>query len=707
MELVANKDVPSVIGEITDVRKVYRLRRKILQLANDESNRFNHEYIGTEHILLGLVSEGTGVATKILSHLGIDPHKIRLEVEKLMPSGPDAVIMGKRPQTPRAKKIIEYAMEETRSLNHDFLGSEHILLGILHDKESVASVVLTNAGVTLESARAQALLLIAEGVSDPPRAQWPRREGPLGIASKTPTVCPHCSRPYRFRWRLAPMNFLRRLSGIVARTAAPLANAFDRRISRANTPTRDYPWVTRSAAMYERFTDRARKVMQLANQEAQRFNHEYIGTEHILLGLIKEGSGVAANVLKNLDVDLRTIRLAIEKLVQSGPDMVTMGKLPQTPRTKEVIEYSMDEARNLNHNYVGTEHILLGLLREPEGVAAQVLMNLGLKLENVRAEIMALLGPAMSDHTKREGIETIEKPSHTIATNDYPWMSWTVPMHEHFTDRAGKVMQIAKSESQRYNSEYIGTEHILLGLVKAGNGVAAKVLQKLQIDLDNIRMEVEKLVQSGPEMVTTGKLSPTPQAGNVIRYSMEEARILDCGFVGTGHILVGLLREREGVAAHVLNKCGVKLVDVRARILSLLAPPTLDHTKRDGDERIEELDEVVAELPAVCPKCGQSRIVRVLWNWVHLWGQKAEDVRSGKALLGSRSGGTGPPWVCLECVPEWSEVHRLSTLEWQWLLAKEAALTSGEFEKAELCRDAQDEVRQRLLCVVDDLLKTQ
>ncbi len=144
--------------------------------------------------------------------------------------------------------------------------------------------------------------------------------------------------------------------------------------------------------MYERFTDRARKVMQLANQEAQRFNHEYIGTEHVLLGLIKEGSGVAANVLKNLDVDLRKIRLEVEKLVQSGPDMVTMGKLPQTPRAKKVIEYSMEEARNLNHNYVGTEHILLGLLREQEGVAAQVLMNLGLRLEEVREEVLNLLG---------------------------------------------------------------------------------------------------------------------------------------------------------------------------------------------------------------------------------------------------------------------------------------------------------------------------
>jgi len=159
--------------------------------------------------------------------------------------------------------------------------------------------------------------------------------------------------------------------------------------------------------MYERFTDRARKVMQLANQEAQRFNHEYIGTEHILLGLVKEGSGVAANVLKNLDIDLRKIRLEVEKIVQHGPggEQVVMGRLPHTPRAKKVIEYSIEEARNLNHNYVGTEHLLLGLLREQEGVAAQVLMNLGLKLEDVREEVLNLLGHNMPNESEGGGRE--------------------------------------------------------------------------------------------------------------------------------------------------------------------------------------------------------------------------------------------------------------------------------------------------------------
>lgn len=164
--------------------------------------------------------------------------------------------------------------------------------------------------------------------------------------------------------------------------------------------------------MYERFTDRARKVMQFANQEAQRFSHEYIGTEHVLLGLVKEGSGVAANVLKGLDIDLRKIRLEVEKAVQSGPDIVTMGKLPQTPRTKKVIEYSIEEARDLGHNYVGTEHLLLGLAREGDGVAYHVLRNLGVTLEDLRQEVLNLLG-----FDKEEEIRRLERKKERLVTD--------------------------------------------------------------------------------------------------------------------------------------------------------------------------------------------------------------------------------------------------------------------------------------------------
>lgn len=144
--------------------------------------------------------------------------------------------------------------------------------------------------------------------------------------------------------------------------------------------------------MFNRFTERARKVIILAKEEARRFNHDYIGTEHILLGLIREGEGVASAILQNMGLSLDKIRLEIEKLVQPGPTTVVSGDVPFTPRAKRVVELSMEEARQLGHNYIGTEHLLLGLLREGEGVAAQVLLGLGLDLNKVRSEVMELLG---------------------------------------------------------------------------------------------------------------------------------------------------------------------------------------------------------------------------------------------------------------------------------------------------------------------------
>ena len=143
-------------------------------------------------------------------------------------------------------------------------------------------------------------------------------------------------------------------------------------------------------------------VLDLARQEAQRFNHEYLGPEHILLGLVQEGSGVAANVLKNMGIDLNKIRMEVEKIVKTGPSMVTMGQLPFTPRAKKVLELSMEEAGNLGHNYIGTEHLLLGLIKENEGIAAQVLLNLGVKLEDVREEVLDFLGADTSDEEDEE-----------------------------------------------------------------------------------------------------------------------------------------------------------------------------------------------------------------------------------------------------------------------------------------------------------------
>src|SRR5262252_8949824 len=144
------------------------------------------------------------------------------------------------------------------------------------------------------------------------------------------------------------------------------------------------------ADRFDKFTERARKVLQLAQEEAQRFNHNYIGTEHLLLGLVREGEGVAAKVLANLGVELNKVRSAVKFIIGRGDRTVT-GDIGLTPRAKKVIELSVDEARRLNHHYIGTEHLLLGLVREGEGIAAGVLESRGVSLDKVRAATIRVL----------------------------------------------------------------------------------------------------------------------------------------------------------------------------------------------------------------------------------------------------------------------------------------------------------------------------
>jgi four helix bundle protein len=497
-----------------------------MALANQEAQRYNHEYIGTEHILLGLVKEGSGVGATALKSMGVDIKQLRREVEGMVKSGPDMVTMGKLPQTPRAKQVIIYAIEEARALGHNYVGTEHILLGLLRETDGIAAQVLRNLGLKLGDVRQEVLNLLGAGSGqnrgvplqgpgpDMPWVEVPVRLGDralgvmvsarreaqqsgqehiqtehvllslvgesnglavvalrsLGVDTQklrpaveklvpsalglAPPGGPASSHSVKeVIWRAAEdayrqdcpfvdtghllLGLIQDPQSTAARALTSLgpnldtirAKVLELRAGGCNDEPRPrYDVETRLAQsgvrqpakrgrgrslfgrfwsragqwigtggedpMYERFTDRARKVMALANQEARRFNHEYIGTEHILLGLVLEGSSTGATVMKNLGVDLAALRAEVQKLVQRGPDVVTIGKLPQTPRAKQVIECAIEEARALNHNYVGTEHILLGLLRVRDGIAAQMLMNLGLQLEAVRHEVLRLLGVA-------------------------------------------------------------------------------------------------------------------------------------------------------------------------------------------------------------------------------------------------------------------------------------------------------------------------
>lgn len=152
--------------------------------------------------------------------------------------------------------------------------------------------------------------------------------------------------------------------------------------------------------MYERFAPRARKVLQLANQEAQRFNREFIGTEHVLLGILKESYGIAAKVLKRLGLDLRTFRCRVERLAGPCPDMVTLGRLPLTPRAKRVLQWAAGEADALGHERIDTAHLLLALVRDPECLAAQVLNDLGHAADTIRERTLRRLA---AEAPPREG----------------------------------------------------------------------------------------------------------------------------------------------------------------------------------------------------------------------------------------------------------------------------------------------------------------
>src|SRR2546426_1137386 len=239
------------------------------------------------------------------------------------------------------------------------------------------------------------------------------------------------------------------------------------------------------------FTDRVRKVLQMAREEAARLHHEYVGTEHILLGLIREGEGVAAAVLTNLNVDLEEIQQKIEETVKKGKAAAAAGPdLPYTSRAKKVLELAMSEARELNHSYVGTEHLLLGLIREGEGVAAAVLTNLNVDLEEIQQKIE----------------ETVKKGKAAAAAGpDLP-----------YTSRAKKVLELAMSEARELNHSYVGTEHLLLGLLREEKGIAAQVLTDAGVNLEQARAETLRLLgsemPSGPAPSGASAQAPSPKS---------------------------------------------------------------------------------------------------------------------------------------------------------------------------------------------------
>jgi ATP-dependent Clp protease ATP-binding subunit ClpA len=331
---------------------------------------------------------------------------------------------------------------------------------------------------------------------------------------------------------------------------------------------------TSMSGSFDRFTERARKAITLAQEEAQRFNHNYIGTEHILLGLVREGDGVAGRVLWDMGIELTKIRSAVEFIIGRGERQV-MGEIGLTPRAKKVIELAVDEARRLGHHYVGTEHLLLGLIREGEGIAAGVLESLGIKLERVRTAVIKVLGsPNPSSWPQEPGDPLTERVQRESESHGSARDLAHEPTHQfdRFTERARGVLTRAQEEAQRLGQNWIGPEHFLLALAREDGGVAAKVLSNFGIALAKVREAVESTVGHG-EQQGTGEVGLTPRAKKVIQLSVDEGRRLGHHYVGTEHLLLALIREGESVAATVLESLGVTLEKTRSEIVRVLSQP--------------------------------------------------------------------------------------------------------------------------------------
>jgi ATP-dependent Clp protease ATP-binding subunit ClpA len=243
--------------------------------------------------------------------------------------------------------------------------------------------------------------------------------------------------------------------------------------------------------MFERFTDRARRVVVLAQVEARLLNHNYIGTEHILLGVIHEGEGVAAQALKSLDVSLEQVRVMVEEIIGQGEAAPT-GHIPFTPRAKKVLELSLRESLQLGHNYIGTEHILLGLVREGEGVAAQVLVKLGADMNSVRRKVVELL----EGYTGERYPEAVKEQRSTGLG--------TIPR---LADETIRALDAARDIATRVGHDKVQPADLLLGLFDSSDLDVAALLQKLDIDLALFKQRLDELQSKG----SFGEVAPSSE----------------------------------------------------------------------------------------------------------------------------------------------------------------------------------------------------
>jgi ATP-dependent Clp protease ATP-binding subunit ClpA len=335
----------------------------------------------------------------------------------------------------------------------------------------------------------------------------------------------------------------------------------------------------RGGVVFERFTDRARRVVVLAQEESRRLNHDFIGTEHILLGLIQEREGVAAQALGALGIRLEAVRARVEEIVGRG-ESTPSGHIPFTPRAKKVLELSLREALQFGHNYIGTEHLLLGLIREGEGVAATVLVGLGADLESVRQKVVQLLSGYQGPESKEAGVTVQAGRAFELLRSVRGGAAAPVGLDDlvlrRFTVASCRVLLLAESEALRLGHTSVRSEHLLLGLLADDEGDAAAVLAGVGIDRATVRSRAEQTLGRSP-LAGPARAVYGDTALDALERALVEALGAGREAIDSADLLRGLVQQAErgiGLMAVAFQAFDTSPEAVRA---------ALDDTKSDPD----------------------------------------------------------------------------------------------------------------------------
>lgn len=303
---------------------------------------------------------------------------------------------------------------------------------------------------------------------------------------------------------------------------------------------------------FDRFSDRGKRVLALAQDEAIRHNHSYIGTEHIVSALVRDGDTVAARAITSFGVDLSKVRTALEFIVGRGDQTASPSEITLSPRTKKVIEFAVAEAGQMGQSHVGPEHFLLGIIDEGEGIASGILESLGVPLEALRAKLLELLN---ASGTATSAGYAPPLPGHHAAGPFEP-----------FSDRAKRALALAQDEAVRMGHNYIGPEHLLLGLARLPvmgqpDQEMKRIFDELGLTVESLRAELAEIIPLVEQRTPSSEVVLNPETKEIFKLLVHEAAPETA--VLPEDILLAIVRDEESFAVQMLARLNVTAEKVR------------------------------------------------------------------------------------------------------------------------------------------------